>query len=233
MTRKSFRYPYTIEELRLFYGKKNLVLVYFDLGPDDCLVRDIIEKRGDLWEKYGGELWGLYGGLEEEWEDSVDPLSHADEWKLEAQDGKWIYCILRAITLLAFRLGRRSIVDRLTKWREKVEKESSLFFEMRISSVGKRSCPSLNFYFSETSVEIPRETISKLKARPMKRNLTIGRARTNSMDENKSDRLSESSKMKENNQLCGRNPKKRLNYITQSFLNPSTDKYQRAMGSMA
>lgn len=46
LTRKSFRNPYTIEELLFFSGKKNLVPVYFDLGPDDCLVRDIVERRG-------------------------------------------------------------------------------------------------------------------------------------------------------------------------------------------
>ncbi|KAG5538869.1 hypothetical protein RHGRI_019419 [Rhododendron griersonianum] len=55
--------------------KKNLVPVYFDLGPDDCLVRDIVERRGKLWEKHGGELWLLYGGLEKEWKDAVSALS--------------------------------------------------------------------------------------------------------------------------------------------------------------
>jgi hypothetical protein len=64
LTKKSFRNPYAIEELQYFESKKNLVPVFFDLSPDDCLVRDIIEKRGELWEKHGGELWHLYGGLE-------------------------------------------------------------------------------------------------------------------------------------------------------------------------
>ncbi|KAG5526780.1 hypothetical protein RHGRI_032894 [Rhododendron griersonianum] len=63
-------------------GKKNLVPVYFDLGPDDCLVRDMVERRGELWEKHGGELWLLYGGLEKEWKDTVSALSRVDEWKL-------------------------------------------------------------------------------------------------------------------------------------------------------
>ncbi|KAL4592558.1 hypothetical protein LXL04_005558 [Taraxacum kok-saghyz] len=123
LTRKSFRNPYTIEELRFFSSKKNLVPIFFDVGPDDCLVRDIVEKRGETWEKHGGELWLVYGGLEGEWKEAVNGLTRVDEWKLEARDGKWRDCILRAVTLLALRLGRRSVVDRLTKWREKVEIE--------------------------------------------------------------------------------------------------------------
>ncbi|KAF7150591.1 hypothetical protein RHSIM_Rhsim02G0233200 [Rhododendron simsii] len=127
LTRKSFKNPYTVEELLFFSGKNNLVPVYFDLGPDDCLVRDIVERRGELWEKHGGELWLLYGGSEKEWKDAVSALPRVDEWKLEAHDGNWRDCILRTVTILALRLGRRSVVDRLAKWKEKVEKEEFPF----------------------------------------------------------------------------------------------------------
>lgn len=123
LTRKSFRNPYTIEELRYFSSKKNLVPIYFDLGPGDCLVRDIVEKRGELWEKHGGELWDLYGGIEKEWREAVNKLSRVDEWQLEAQAGNWRDCILKTVTLVATRLGRRSVVERLSKWRDRVEKD--------------------------------------------------------------------------------------------------------------
>ncbi|XP_073133033.1 uncharacterized protein [Henckelia pumila] len=217
LTRKSFRNPYTIEELRLFSGKKNLVPVYFDLGPDDCLVRDIIEKRGDLWEKYGGELWLLYGGLEEEWKDSVNALSHTDEWKLEARDGKWRDCILRAVTLLALRLGRRSIVDRLTKWREKVEKEEFPFLRNENFIGRKKELSELEFLlFGDVSGDAERDYF-KLKARPMKRNLTIGRSRTNSMDENRSDQLSESSKRKGKQPLVWKESEKEIELQNTEF----------------
>ncbi|KAJ0106614.1 hypothetical protein Patl1_17698 [Pistacia atlantica] len=101
LTRKSFKNPFSIEELRFFSSKKNLVPIFFDLSPGDCLVRDIVEKRGELWEKHGGEIWVLYGGLEKEWREAVNGLSRVDEWKLEAQEGNWRDCILRAVTLLA------------------------------------------------------------------------------------------------------------------------------------
>ncbi|KZV36285.1 hypothetical protein F511_14303 [Dorcoceras hygrometricum] len=220
LTRKSFRNPYTIEELRLFSGKKNLVPVYFDLGPDDCLVRDIIEKRGDLWEKYGGELWLLYGGLEEEWKYSVNALSHSDEWKLEARDGKWRDCILRAVTLLALRLGRRSIVDRLTKWREKVEKEEFPFLRNENFVGRKKELSELEFIlFGDVSGDAERDYF-KLKTRPIKRNLTIGRARTNSMDENRSDRLNESSKRKGKRPILWKESEKEIELQNTKFSQP-------------
>ncbi|KAI4338680.1 hypothetical protein MLD38_023706 [Melastoma candidum] len=127
LTRKSFKNPYTIEELRFFASKKNLVPVFFDLGPDDCLVRDIIEKGGELWEKHGGELWVVYGGLEKEWREAVNAISRANEPKLESRDGNWRDCILSAVSLLATKLGRRSVVERLAKWREKAGKDEFPF----------------------------------------------------------------------------------------------------------
>ncbi|CAH8352116.1 unnamed protein product [Eruca vesicaria subsp. sativa] len=124
LTRMAFKNPYTIEELRFFANKKNLVPIFFDLSREDCLVRDIVEKRGDLWERNGGELWECYGGIEKEWKEAVHGLSRVDDWKLEAHEGNWRDCVFRTVTLLASKLvGRRSIVERLAKWRDKAEKE--------------------------------------------------------------------------------------------------------------
>ncbi|KAL8556775.1 hypothetical protein ACS0TY_004297 [Phlomoides rotata] len=193
LTRKSFKNPYTIEELRFFSSKKKLVPLYFDLGPDDCLVRDIIEKRGELWEKYGGELWLLYGGLEKEWRDAVSSLSRVDEWKLEARDGQWRDCILKAVSLLALRLGRRSVVDRVTKWREKVEKEE-FPFPRNDNFVGrKKELSELEFMLFG---DVCGDDYFELKARPRRKNLTIAWGRTSSIDEKRRDQKSDSSKCK-------------------------------------
>ncbi|XP_008801321.2 uncharacterized protein LOC103715472 [Phoenix dactylifera] len=123
LTKKSFGNPYSIEELRNFLDRKNLVPVYFDLSAADCLARDMIEKRGELWEKHGGELWMLYGGLEREWREAIDGLQRVVDQQLEAFDGNWRECILQAVVLLAAGLGRRSVVDRVNRWRGRVEKE--------------------------------------------------------------------------------------------------------------
>ncbi|KAK8552765.1 hypothetical protein V6N13_121149 [Hibiscus sabdariffa] len=183
LTRKSFRNPYTIEELRYFSSKKNLVPIYFDLNPGDCLVRDIVERRGELWEKNGGELWVSYGGLEKEWKEAVNGLVRANEWKLEAQDGCWRDCILRAVTLLAMRLGRRSVVDRLTKWREKVDKEEFPFLRNDNFIGRKKELSELEFIlFGDISGESERDYF-ELKARPKRKNLAKWRSKSNTLEE--------------------------------------------------
>lgn len=173
ITRKSFRNPYTIEELKFFSSKKNLVPIYFDVAPNDCLGRDIIEKRGEIWEKYGGELWLLYGGVEKEWREGVSALSCGDEWKLEAQDGRWRDCILRGVTLLALRLGRRGVVHRLTKWREKAEREE-FPFPRNENFVGRRKeLSELEFMlFGDVCGDAERDYFD-LKARTRRKNLTV------------------------------------------------------------
>lgn len=195
LTRKSFRNPYTIEELKFFSSKKNLVPIYFDLAPNECLARDIIEKRGEIWEKYGGELWLLYGGVEKEWRDAMTALSCVDDWKLEAHDGRWRDCILRGVTLLALRLGRRSVVDRLTKWRENAERVEFPFPQNENFVGRKRELSELEFMiFGDVCGDAERDYF-ELKARPKRKNLTIDWGRTNPNDEKPRNRR-ESSKRK-------------------------------------
>uniref|UniRef100_A0A7N0URC9 TIR domain-containing protein n=1 Tax=Kalanchoe fedtschenkoi TaxID=63787 RepID=A0A7N0URC9_KALFE len=177
LTRKCFKNPFTIEELRFFSGKRNLVPIYFDLSPGDCMDRDMVEKRGQVWEKDGGELWLTYGGLENEWREAISALSRVTEWKLEAQDGNWRDCIYKAVTLITERLGRRSIVDRLTKWHEKVESEEFPFPRNENFVGRKKELSELELMLFGESSE--RDFID-LKARPPKRkNLMLGWGRSN------------------------------------------------------
>ncbi|KAL3619270.1 hypothetical protein CASFOL_036840 [Castilleja foliolosa] len=177
LTRSSFRNSYTIEELRFFAAKKNLAPLYFDLSPNDCLVRDIIERRGELWERHGGELWLHYGGAEKEWRDAINALMCANDWKLEAHDGKWRDCVLRAVTLLALRLGRRSIVDRLTKWRDKADRDEFPFPRNENFVGRKKELSELEFVlFGDVSGESERDYF-EIKARTRRKN--------NSVDDNR------------------------------------------------
>ncbi|XP_073220609.1 uncharacterized protein [Cicer arietinum] len=183
VSRKSFKNRYTIGELQFFSSKKNLVPIYFDLSPADCLVRDIIEKRGEMWEKNGGELWLWYEGLEQEWKDAVHALSRVDEWKLEAQDGSWRDCILKAVTLLAMRLGKRSVAERLTKWRERAEKEEFPFTRNENFIGRKKELSQLEFIlFGDITGDAEQDYI-ELKARPKRKGITIGRGKGNMIGE--------------------------------------------------
>ncbi|KAG2375666.1 uncharacterized protein HKW66_Vig0161800 [Vigna angularis] len=191
ITKKSFKNQYTIEELNFFCRRKNLIPIYFDLSPADCLVRDIIEKRGELWEKHGGELWLSYEGLEQEWKDAVHGLSRVDECKLEAQDGNWRDCILRAVTLIAMRLGRRSVAERVTKWREKVEKEEFPFIRNENFIGRKKELSQLEFIlFGDVTGDAEQHYI-ELKARPRRKSVRIGWGKSNMIDERWNDRRKE------------------------------------------
>ncbi|KAF3533653.1 hypothetical protein DY000_02037994 [Brassica cretica] len=178
LTRKSFKSPYAIEELRFFSEKKNLVPVFFDLSQGECLVRDIVEKRGEVWEKHGGEVWECYGGIEREWREAVHGLSRVvDEWKLEAHEGNWRDCVFRAVTLLAMRLGRRSIVERLSRWRDKAEKEE-FPYPRNDGFVGrKKELSELEFFlFGDVGKDSERDYF-ELKTRrknKKKKNVTLG-----------------------------------------------------------
>ncbi|XP_020084011.1 uncharacterized protein LOC109707271 [Ananas comosus] len=174
ITKKSFGNPYSIEELRDFFGKKNLIPIYFELGAGDCLTRDIIEKRGELWEKHGGELWMVYGGLEREWREAVDGLLRVSEWQLEANDGNWRDCILQAVVLLATRLGRRSVVDRVNRGRERVEKDEFPFPRNELFVGRKKELSELELIlFGDVSGDGEREYF-ELKTRHRRKSLSIG-----------------------------------------------------------
>ncbi|KAG6551759.1 hypothetical protein Mapa_006850 [Marchantia paleacea] len=121
ISRSVFRNQWTMEELRVFLDRRNLVPVFFDLAPSDISVQDIVERRGKIWEKHGGELWTAYDGDEAEWKDVVDGVLRSEEWRLEAHDGNWRACIRKAVSLLGTRLGRRSIAERERVQTERID----------------------------------------------------------------------------------------------------------------
>lgn len=193
LTKKSFGNPYSIEEISSFLGRKNLVPVFFDLSSNDCIPRDIVEKRGELWERHGGELWMLYGGLEKEWKDAVDGIMRMDDWKLEAHDGNWRDCILNAVILLATRLRRRSAVDRVNRWREKVEKEEFPFPRNEEFVGRKKELSELELMlFGNVSGDGEREYF-ELKPRYRQKSLAFHRDENTTVEESTKDRQSESS----------------------------------------
>lgn len=119
VTPKTFSSPYGMEELRVFLGRGNLVAILFGLSQEECLARDIIERRGDLWENAGGFLWQSYGGLEQEWKETINKLSTV-EFKLFAQKNKWRDCILDSVSLVGKRLGKSEITEKVRNWKESV-----------------------------------------------------------------------------------------------------------------
>ncbi|KAI3886724.1 hypothetical protein MKX03_006867 [Papaver bracteatum] len=191
LSRKSFGNRYSIMEITNFLSKKNLVPIFFDLGPGDCLARDIIEKRGEVWENHGGELWMLYEGSEMEWREAVNGISRVDEWKLEAQHGNWRDCILKTVILLATRLGRRSVVDRVNIWKEKVDREEFPFPRNENFIGRKKELSELELIlFGDFSGDAERDFF-ELKTRHRRKNLLISRFEGIKIEERVLDRQKE------------------------------------------
>ena len=127
LTDKSFANSPSLEELGFFLSRKNFVPVFFDLRAGDCFARDVVERRGDIWERNGGELWALYGGDEREWRSAVEGLSKFEGIKIETREENWRSSVVQLVVLLAARLGRRSATERINRWRKMVEKEELPF----------------------------------------------------------------------------------------------------------
>ncbi|XP_024394152.1 uncharacterized protein [Physcomitrium patens] len=111
ISRNAFKNPYTIEELTIFRDRGNLVPVFFDVAPPDCLVRDIVEKQGDIWEVEGGELWKVYMGEEDGWLEAVKGLLMVEDWRVEAYRKNWRESIQQIVSIVGSKLGRTSITD--------------------------------------------------------------------------------------------------------------------------
>ncbi|CAA6670786.1 unnamed protein product [Spirodela intermedia] len=91
----SFLNPFTIEEIRFFAQKKNLVPLWFD--TELCEIARLLESNPE----------------DKEWRDAFDGLSRFSELKLEADESNWRACISRAVAILRSKLGRKSLAEEL------------------------------------------------------------------------------------------------------------------------
>lgn len=115
VTVPSLSNAFGIEEMLLFSQNKKLVPIFVGLTRDDCVSLDVIQRKGDLWGRFGGELWRDYGGRGEDWIEAVDSLSRVD-MDFEASATNLRDCILNVVAFIGKRLGKRSIVESIKKW---------------------------------------------------------------------------------------------------------------------
>ncbi|CAL5005504.1 unnamed protein product [Urochloa decumbens] len=94
VTMSSFLNPFSLEEIRFFAQKKNLVPILFDTEPT--------------------EIGGLfYGKLEDkEGKEAFEGLMRCHEFKLEANESNSRSCVSRTVTLLRSKLGRKNIAEK-------------------------------------------------------------------------------------------------------------------------
>ena len=94
VTMSSFLNPFSLEEIRFFAQKKNLVPILFDT---------------DL-----SEIAGLFDGKleDKEGKEAFEGLMRCHEFKLEVNESNSRSCVLRTVTLLRSKLGRKNIAEK-------------------------------------------------------------------------------------------------------------------------
>ncbi|OIW20931.1 hypothetical protein TanjilG_25738 [Lupinus angustifolius] len=90
VTSYSFLNHLSMEEVRFFAQKKNLIPLLFDTGP--------------------AEIMALLNcnSIDKECKEAIDGLMKCNEFNLEANDGNWRSCVTKAATILRAKLGRKN-----------------------------------------------------------------------------------------------------------------------------
>lgn len=94
VTNSTFLNPLSLEEIRFFAQKKNLIPIFFDRGP--------------------AEITGLLycNSIDKECKEAIDGLIKCHESKLVASEGNWRGCVSKAAGLLRAKLGRKSVAEK-------------------------------------------------------------------------------------------------------------------------
>ncbi|XVF70990.1 hypothetical protein PTKIN_Ptkin11bG0206300 [Pterospermum kingtungense] len=94
VTNSSFLNHLSLEEIRFFTQKKNLIPLFFDTGP--------------------AEIMGLLNcnSIDKECKEAIEGLIKCNEFKLEANPGNWRNCVAKAAGILRAKLGRKSVVEK-------------------------------------------------------------------------------------------------------------------------
>uniref|UniRef100_A0A7N0TVA4 AAA+ ATPase domain-containing protein n=1 Tax=Kalanchoe fedtschenkoi TaxID=63787 RepID=A0A7N0TVA4_KALFE len=94
ITASSFINPFSIEEIRFFAKKKNLIPVFFDVNP--------------------GDIVGLTTTTNDSSVDAecINALIKSHDFKLEAYEGNWRGCVAKAVAILRGKLGRKSVMEK-------------------------------------------------------------------------------------------------------------------------
>lgn len=92
VTSCSFLNHLSLEEIRFFTQKKNLIPVLFDTGP--------------------AEIMGLLNcnSIDKECKEAIEVIK-CHEFKLEANQGNWRSCVAKAAAILRAKLGRKSVAE--------------------------------------------------------------------------------------------------------------------------
>jgi hypothetical protein len=122
ITPVSLANPYAVEEIQVFLERGALVPVFVGIRQGDFVAEDVVERRSDLWETHGGQLWKAYGGVEAEWREAVEGLARA-EHAVEVRLGDLRNRVIDVLQTLGARLGRPAVAPAVRAWRAAADAE--------------------------------------------------------------------------------------------------------------
>lgn len=93
VTKDSLSSYLSLEEIRFFAQKKNLIPLFFDFDTNE--VSNVLMSSDS-----------------KECKDAIDGLIKSHEFKLEANEGNWRYCVSRTAGILKGKLGRMSVAEK-------------------------------------------------------------------------------------------------------------------------
>ncbi|CAK7323898.1 unnamed protein product [Dovyalis caffra] len=102
VTNSSILNHLSLEEIRFFAQKKNLIPIFFSSGP--------------------AEITGLLNGnsIDKECREAIDGLVKSNELKLEVNEGNWRSCVAKATGILRTKLGRKSVAEKAAEGFEEI-----------------------------------------------------------------------------------------------------------------
>ncbi|KAM0063677.1 putative AAA+ ATPase domain, P-loop containing nucleoside triphosphate hydrolase, TIR [Helianthus debilis subsp. tardiflorus] len=110
VTKDSLLSYLSLEEIRFFSQKKNLIPLFFD--TDISEVVNLLGQNAD--SKEGKEV--------------IDGLTKSHEFKLEANEGNWRSCVSKTAAILRGKLGRMSVAEKEIENIDEIQFSRSRFF---------------------------------------------------------------------------------------------------------
>ncbi|KAG6382730.1 hypothetical protein SASPL_157561 [Salvia splendens] len=101
----------SLEEIRFFAQKKNLIPLFFDTGAEET-----------------ASLFSAHADGNKECKEALDGLMRCNEFRLETSEGSWRSCVSRAVAILRGKLGRKSVVEREIDVCEELPFQRNKFF---------------------------------------------------------------------------------------------------------
>ncbi|XP_047966689.1 uncharacterized protein LOC125211055 [Salvia hispanica] len=102
---------HSLEEIRFFAQKKNLIPLFFDTDAKEV-----------------ASLFSAHADGNKECKEALDGLMRCNEFRLETSEGSWRSCVSRAVGILRGKLGRKSVVEREIDVCEELPFQRNKFF---------------------------------------------------------------------------------------------------------